>query len=172
MVKKMGRTKKESIYKNWHEVDCAIRKLGNLEIEKSRIEGLQTLEMNNIKEKYTAESEEIISEQKRISAEITRFCEQNKDSFLNKRSKTLNYGTVAYRVSSSVKLENNADVVIKSIEAANLDFCLKIDKKIDKDKLRELDAATLSKIGTQIVTKDSLTITPDVARIAAGVGEA
>ena len=165
----MGRIKKESIYRNWYEIDNAIRKYGNLEIEKSKIEGLQTIEINNIKEKYTAKAEEITAEQKRLATEITRFCEQNKAAFLNKRSKTLNYGTVSYRVSSSVKLENSNDVVIKSIEALNLDFCLKIDKKIDKDKLRELDATTLSKIGVQIVTKDSLSITPDIARIAAGI---
>ena len=165
----MGRVKKESIYRNWHDIDCAIRKLGNLEIEKSRIEGLQTLEINNVKEKYTTKAEEIDTESIRIKNEITRFCEQNKDAFLNKRSKTLNYGSLAYRVSTSVKFENNVDIIIKSLEAANLDFCLKIDKKVDKEKLRELDATTLSKIGVQIITKDGLTITPDVARIAANI---
>lgn len=76
---------------------------------------------------------------------------------------------MAYRVSTSVKFENNVDIIIKSLEAANLDFCLKIDKKVDKEKLRELDATTLSKIGVQIITKDGLTITPDVARIAANI---
>lgn len=166
----MGRIKKESIYKNWYDVDRALKKLGSLEIEKSRIEGEQTLAINKIKEGYTARGEEIVAEQKRIKTEITRFCEENKDAFLSKRSKKLNFGTIGYRVSESVKYDNE-NLVIKMLKSLNFDFCLKITEKVEKDKLKELDSTTLTKLGVQIVKKDGISIEPDIAQIAANVQE-
>lgn len=149
----MAKPRKESIYKNWSEVDIAIRNLGQLDIKKAALEGKMTLEINNIKEKYIQQAEEIKQVSAKLRNEIERFCEQNKEHFIKKRSKNLTYGTISYRLAESVKYTSNEENIIRSIERLNLDFVLKINKKIDKEKIKELDSGTLAKIGVSIVKK-------------------
>ena len=42
---------------------------------------------------------------------------------------------------------------------------MRIKEEVDKDKLKELDANILTKIGVQIVKDDKLTIEPDIVEI-------
>lgn len=160
--------KKESTLKTWDEVDNQLRKLGELQIQKTKLEGTLQTKINELKANYTAQCGVIAVEAKNIETEITRFCEQNKDEFLNKRNKKLNFGVVAYRVTEKVVC-NSVEGVIKAIKALNLDFVLRIKEEIDKDKIKELDKNTLTKIGVKIETKDKLSIEPDIVKLAAGI---
>lgn len=164
--------KKESIYKNWDEIDFSLLKLGELKIKKSKLEGELTTKVNVLKEKYTKECSEINTKIKEIEKEITRFCEQNKDSFINKRNKKLNFGLISYRLTEKVVC-NCISSTINALKMLNLDFCLRIKEELDKDKIKEanLDANTLIKIGVSIVKEDKLTIEPNMVEIAANIKE-
>ena len=162
----MARTKKESSLKTWREVDLSIKALGNLEIKKNEIEGALTREINKIKERYALEADNIKAEALKLKTDIERFCEQNKSAFLKKRTKILNYGSVNYRISESVKYNQSEKSIIESIERLNLDFVLKVVKKVDKERIKDLDANLLTKIGVSVVKKDGLSIIPDIAKIA------
>lgn len=156
--------KKESILKNWEEVDSSLKKLGELQLQKSKLEGQQTLIINKVKERYANKCKILDAESKYLKTEIRRYCEQNKETFLKKRSKKLNFGILAYRVSEKV-IYSCESTIIKALKSLNLDFCLRIKEEVDKDKLKELDTNILTKIGVQIVKDDKLTIEPDIVEI-------
>ncbi len=158
--------KKESIYKTWEEVDSSLKKLGELQINKSKLEGKMNTKMNEIKEEYTTKGNIIIKEIKGIEKEISRFCEQNKEAFVKKRKKELNFGSISYKLNKKVVC-CNLPSAIKALKHLNLDFCLRIKEEIDKDKIKGLDSNTLTKIGVQIVKEDKLTIEPNIVEIAA-----
>ncbi len=158
--------KKESVLKSWDEVDKSLKKLGELEIQKTKLDGELTIKINELKEEYSTKGVAIKKEAEDIKKEISRFCEQNKDSFVNKRNKKLNFGTLSYKITKKVLCPCVA-TVIKAIKALNLDFCLRIKEEIEKDKLKELDANTLTKIGVSIIKEDKLSIEPNMAEIAA-----
>lgn len=111
--------KKESIYTNWDEIDQQMRRIGELEIKKSKLEGEMNIKVNELKNKYGTQCSELSEEIKTIKNEITRFCDQKKDEFLDKRSKKLTFGTVAYRISESVKFLNKEASIIKSLMSLN-----------------------------------------------------
>ena len=160
--------KKESTLQSWDEVDNQLRKLGELQIKKTKLEGTLQVKINELKESYSAQCGIIAAEAKQIETEITRFCDSRKDEFLNKRNKKLNFGVVAYRVSEKVIL-GSVESVIKSIKNLNLEYVLRIKEEIDKEKIKSLDKQTLTKIGVKIETKDKISIEPDIVKLAAGI---
>lgn len=84
--------KKESILKSWDEVDNNLKRLGEIEIQKTKLDGELTIKTNELKEQYTSQGNALKKEADEIKKEITRFCEQNKSGFLDKRNKKLNFG--------------------------------------------------------------------------------
>ncbi len=138
--------KKESILKSWDEVDNNLKRLGEIEIQKTKLDGELTIKTNELKEQYTSQGNALKKEADEIKKEITRFCEQNKSGFLDKRNKKLNFGVIAYRISEKVSC-SNVIAAVKSLKALGLNFCLRVKEEIDKDKLKELDVNTLTKIG-------------------------
>ena len=162
--------KKESIYNSWNEVDNGMKKMGELQIEKTKLECELNLKINKLKEDCSALCTNISAEIKSIEKEISRFCEEHKDVFLNKRSKKLNFGTIAYRVSEKVKV-SCVSAAIKTLKALNFDFCLRIKEEIDKDEVKKLDANILTKAGINIIKEDKLSIEPAIIEIAAASKE-
>lgn len=158
--------KKDSIYNSWEEIDKALRQLGELKIEKEKNEGELTLKINELKAFYADKNNKVINDIKTIEKEITRYCDENKDSFINKRNKKLNFGVISYRLTEKVVCSCIPNI-IKSLKTLNLDFCLRIKEEIDKDKIKELDANTLAKVGVKVLKEDKLTIEPNVVKIAA-----
>ena len=158
--------KKESTLKSWDEADEKIKRLGGLQIEKTRLEGELQTKVNELKAEYTAKAGLLAAEAKEIEKDITRFCEQHKDEFLKTRNKKLNFGTVSYRLVERVSY-TNAESVIKAIKHLNLDHVLRIKEEIDKDEIKTLDANILTKIGVSIVKEDKISIDPDMVKLAA-----
>jgi len=160
--------KKESTLKTWDEADEKIKKLGELQIEKTRLEGELQTKLNELKAEYTAKAGLLAAEAKEIEKDITRFCESRKDEFLKTRNKKLNFGTISYRLAERVVC-SNIEGTIKAMKTLNLDFMLRIKEEIDKEQVKTLDANTLTKIGVSIVKEDKISIDPDMVKLAAAV---
>lgn len=158
--------KKESSLKNWEEIDSSLKKLGELQIQKTNLDNELTEKVNELKLKYTSQSSLIQTEIKQIEKEISRFCEQNKDTFLNKRNKKLNFGLISYRLSEKVVCSSIV-AAIKALKQLNYDWCIRTKEELDKDEVKKLDSNILTRIGVQIVKEDKLTIEPNTVKIAA-----
>lgn len=160
--------KKESIYKTWEEVDKAIKRLGELYIEKQDIEGKLTIRYNELKAYGNEKISGVASEIKNIEKEIERFANQNKEEFLKTRSKKLNFGTISYRLSKKVvcKCIESAVMVLKTL---NLDFLLRTKTELDKDEILKCEddlTSTLAKANISIVSEDKIRIEPDYVKLA------
>ena len=152
--------------KNWEEIDSSLKKLGELQIQKTNLDNELTEKVNELKLKYTSQSSLIQTEIKQIEKEISRFCEQNKDTFLNKRNKKLNFGLISYRLSEKVVC-SSIGAAIKALKQLNYDWCIRTKEELDKDEVKKLDSNILTRIGVQIVKEDKLTIEPNTVKIAA-----
>lgn len=158
--------KKESTFKNWEEIDTSLKKLGELQIQKTNLDNELTEKVNELKLEYTSQSSLIQTEIKQIEKEISRFCEQNKDIFIKQRNKKLNFGQISYRLTEKVVCGSVA-AVIKSLKQLNYDFCIRTKEELDKDEVKKLDSNILTRIGVQIVKEDKLNIEPNTVKIAA-----
>ncbi len=155
----------ESKYKSWEDVNSALKELGELNIKKERLEGEQTVKINEIKADTLAKAGIITTQMKTIEKDIERFTDEHKSEFIKIRSKKLTFGTVSFRLVKSVFIKVK-DEAIKSLKALNLDFCLKIKEEIDKEKCLEIDENILQKAGIVIKQEDKIRIEPSYVKLA------
>ena len=157
--------KKTSIYTTWAEVDNALKELGELNIQKTALEGEQTVKINTIKKEILEKTGNLQTKIKEIEKNIERFAEQNKSEFLKTRNKKLTFGTVSFRLVKSVVCACKEEG-IKALKALNLDFCLRLKEEIDKDKCLEVDEKLLLKAGITVKTEDKVKIEPNYIKLA------
>lgn len=159
----------ESTLKNWEQVDNAIKTLAELNISKTRLEGDQTILINEIKKNTAIKAKSIDLKIKEIEKDIERYTESHKDEFTEKRSKKLNHGTISYKIVKKVCCSCVAEA-IKALNALNLNFCIRTKQELDKDRLMsDVDENTLLKAGITIKKEDKLRIEPNYEKIAANL---
>lgn len=162
----------ESTLKSWDEVDISIKELAELNIRKTRLEGEQTLQINEIKKDTAEKAKGIDLRIKELEKDIERFTETHKEEFAKKRNKKLNHGTISYKIVKRVCCSCVAEA-IKALKALNLDFCIRTKHELDKDRIiAEVDESTLLKAGITIKKEDKLRIEPNYEKIAATAPQA
>ncbi|WP_300448757.1 host-nuclease inhibitor Gam family protein [uncultured Helicobacter sp.] len=150
---------------DYESVDKALKRLCELEVKITHIEGEVTLACNKIKEEYKPQVESLNNEANFIRAEIESFCESHKADFADKRSKELVFGTIGYRLSKSVSLPRvkaKVESLIAAIKSFGLRDCLIYEEKPNKEAIVELDEGSLVKLGLKRVVKDNFRIEPKI----------
>ncbi len=156
--------RKESAFNSWEEVDENFKRLAELQVTKQKIEGEQTIAINEIKAKYSKLAGDVGEEIKEVEKNIALFAEAHRDEFAKKRSKKLTFGTIAFRMTTRVVC-GAVESAIKSLKALNLDAYIRVKEELDKDALLELEPGLLSKAGISIKREDKITIEPDYVQI-------
>lgn len=148
----------------WDEVDGAIRRMGEIDMELEEIGNRMQLRTNEIKEKAKKDASGLRSEQKDLEKLITLFCNTKKSEFAEKRSRVLNFGTVGFRIVKSVSIPKDKSKVaalIDAIKAYGLAACIKHEEKPDKDAIEALGDDVIAKLGLKRSVKDSFRIQPN-----------
>ena len=151
------------VISNYEDVDAALKRLCELEVALSKLEGEVTLKCNNIKESYKVKTEPLTNEIGFIKQEIENFCEMNKADFAEKRSKEFVFGTIGYRLSKSVSLPRvkaKVESLLKAIKSFGFADCITYVEKPNGEALAELADGDLVKLGLKRVVKDNFRIEP------------
>jgi phage host-nuclease inhibitor protein Gam len=151
-------------YQNWQDVDAALRRMGEIDINLTRLEGEQTLKINEIKAGYDIKAEGLKAERKRLEISIEAFAEEHKEQFTKIRSKELTFGTVAFRIVHRVVVKSKK-ATVAALDTLGLNAYLRITKEPDKEAMKSLDAGTLAKVGATLKTEDKLAVEPNIERI-------
>ena len=149
---------------DWTEVDGALRRLGEINIEVEKQDGKLTLEINQLKDKFTERVNPLLAEHKCIENGIKAFVLQHKSEFANIRTREFNFGEVGFHVASKVVV-TAPKVTIAALKELGLKACLNIEESLNKDQLKTLSDAVLAKVGARKETVDNLTIKPNIDRI-------
>ncbi len=153
---------------NWDEADEALQRMGEIDIKLETISGELTLEINKLKEAAKEAAAGLESERKYLEDQITHYCERQKAEFAKKRSRQLNFGTIGFRITTSVPVPRDksklADL-LAAIKRLNLSTCIKTEEKIDREQIASLDDGTIVKLGLKKNVKDSFRIQPNIEKI-------
>jgi len=160
----MARNIKASDYKDWGEIDGALRRMGEIDIRLQKLEGEMTLKLNEIRAEYDTKAEGLKAERKTIEDNISLFADAHKEEFAKVRSKDLTFGVVAFRVVSKVVMKSKA-ATLAAMKALGLNQYIRITEEPDKEAMSGLDAGTLAKVGASLKTEDKLRIEPNIERI-------
>lgn len=153
---------------SWEALDQGLRRLGELEVTRQRINGDLTVKIQALKDEAAKEMTPIDTETAHIEALITHWCEGNKHEFADKRSRQFNFGEVGYRLVKSVALprvKEKVAALIKAMKAYGLGDMIATEEKPDKDALAELEDGTLAKLGLKRTVKDSFRIVPKLEAV-------
>jgi phage host-nuclease inhibitor protein Gam len=156
---------------SWSDVDNAVKKIGELDIAITQIEGETTIKTNEIKEAAKVQAQPLNDERDALVKLVEAYCECNKAEFAKKRSRELVFGTVAYRLVKSVSIPRAAhklEALIKSIKAFGFINCLRSVETVDKDAVAELADGDLVKLGIKRTVRDSFRIEPNMEKIREG----
>jgi phage host-nuclease inhibitor protein Gam len=164
MAKKNGNNGTPQALQNWQEVDQSLKRLGEITISLDQIEGEMNLRINEVKTSAVTKAQLIKTEAKAIEKKISLFCEDNKAEFAKSRSKTFDFGTIAYRVTKQIKIISEP-ACIKALKTLGLLKCLSIKEKVNKEAMEALDDNTLAKLGVERKVTDSLKIEPNLDKL-------
>jgi len=159
--------KRETIaaYTDWQDVDNALRRMGEIDIRLSELEGAMTLKINDVRQDFETRAEGLKAERKKLEQAVTAFVEGRKDEFIKVRNRELTFGSIAYRLVTKVVIRSKA-ACLAALKALNLHAYIRITEEPDKEALSGLDAGTLAKVGAQLKTEDKLRIEPKLEKIA------
>ncbi len=153
---------------NWQDVDEALRELASLQIKRSEIEGRLNESINALKEQAKREAAPIVESMKRLTKEIEAFAMSKKSEFAKKRTKELTFGKIGFRLVTSVPIPRDkakVEALLQSLKAYGLSECIIYEEKPNREKLKELDDATLVKLGLEKRVKDSFRVEPFIEKV-------
>lgn len=157
--------KKESIYKNWDEVNSAMKELAELNISLKSIENNLNKRIDEIKKELTPQADTVEKSIKVIEKEIELFAEQNRADFTKKRTKKLRFGKISFRYSKSVWC-GNTSAAIAALKSFAMEKYLRVTEALNRDMLINADPKLLAKCGILVKTSDKVSIDPDYAKLA------
>lgn len=156
--------KQESSYKSWEDVNLAIRRMGEIDIQVDKLQGEMTLKINEIKSKFDVKSQGLLAERKNIEKNITLYTDTCKDEFAKTRHKELTFGKVAYKVTTKLIIKS-VEACLAALKALNMNDYIRIKEEPDKEAMAELDQITLAKVGASIKVEDKLRIEPNLEKL-------
>ncbi len=159
------KTVSDTGYQDWREIDQALRRIGEIDIDLGGMEGEMTLRVNEVRARYERKAEALKGERKKIEALVEAFARERKDEFTKVRSKELTFGSVSFRIIHKVAIRSRK-ATVAALEAMGLDVCLRVTKEPDKEAMKALDAGTLAKAGASLKTEDRFFAEPNMERIA------
>jgi phage host-nuclease inhibitor protein Gam len=139
-VNSMARTKiKESpVFKTWADVDDALKKIAEAELDLVDIEGEMNKQIQGIKLTASQEAEPINDRIASLGKDIKAFVEEHRDE-LDGKTKMLNFGKTGFRLSTKVVLPKPKEklaAIIKSLKARKMTDCIVTVENINKDVLK------------------------------------
>ena len=153
------------LFSDWCEVDQALRRMGEIDIESEKLDGKMTLAINEIKETFQPRKEELTGERKELEESISAFVEQHKGEFVKTRSKELDFGTISFRIIKKITFKTK-EAVVAALKTLGMMTYIRTTEEPNKEAMEGLDSQTLLKIGASRKEEDKLTITPNIQRLS------
>lgn len=130
-------------------------------------------EVEAVKLRLAAESEPVKEEIEQLEQSLSRFVDVSRATLFNPRKKSiaLGFGTIGFRLSTSVKTKSKWtwERVLCALRDADMRDCIRIKEEVDKEALRGLAPDQLSEVGVRLVSEDVFfyELTEDLSRDAA-----
>lgn len=157
--------KKESTLLTWDEVNEAMKRLAELNIQKKTLETEQNRQIDEIKKETSIKADVIIKDIKSVEKDIIRFAEQNRAEFTKKRTKVLTFGKISFRYAKSIWC-GDVPAAISALKSFAMEKYLRVEYKLNKELLIGADPMMLAKCGIQKKAEDKICVEPDYRKLA------
>ena len=129
-------------FENWQDIDRAIRKIGELQIQIEAATGKLTERTNELKAATQAEIAPLEAEKKQLTTLVEGYCFEHKAAFAEKRSKELTFGNIGFRITHKMpwpRAAKKRQDLLSNIKNLGLSDCIRREEVVDKEKVSQLE---------------------------------
>ncbi len=138
--------------KNLDEANLALSEIGKLQLKLEAVDGKASEKIGKIKEDAAKAGEEARNRIKELDSALALFAEYNKiDLFKEKKTISLSYGNIGFRLSTKVSVKKTTLELIKKLFPQGL----RIKEEIDKDELKTWEDSQLAQVDAAKVEQDT-----------------
>lgn len=148
----MARKRIECGLKSWQEADEALLTIGQIERHVEEYEALAQMKIDTIRKDTVAMVKPLQEQKIALELQLQAFCEAHRGEFKGK-SRVLNFGTVSFRQSTKIVIRGVA-ACIEALRKLGLADYVRVKEAPDKDKMKDLDDATLAQVGAKRQPED------------------
>lgn len=143
--------------KSWEDVDAALREIAEAELTLGDIEAEMNRQLLGAKKVAEQQSKPHTDRIAKLERDLKEFVTDHRDDLGKAKTKPLNYGSVSFRLSTSVSLPKSKDKlneIIRKIKARKLKDCIITEEKVSKDNLKKLGETVVVAVGAKWSQKD------------------
>ncbi|PSJ66950.1 hypothetical protein C7J99_22975 [Brevibacillus brevis] len=163
---RLAKKKAAPVFQSWEEVNQAMREISVLDAQVSSAEAKMNQLINDIKADTEAVVTPLLQRKAELEQHIQVFTESCIDEFKDSKTKSLTFGEVGFRKTTSI-VTRNVKAILEALKQNKMFDCIVTKESIDKDELAKYDDAALAKVGAKRDTKDKFFYKPAVERIEA-----
>jgi len=150
---------------SWEDVDKALREIAEAEIVLGDIEGQMNQRVNAAKEEAVNLAIPFQDRIKALTALVKSYAESQKAE-LDGKSRKLNFGSVGFRLSSSVSIAaKKVDIVLNNLKKFKMSDCITTKETINKEVLEKYSDKDIAKIGASRKRVDKFWLETDKEKV-------
>lgn len=155
-----SKTTNKTSLKDWAEVDEQLRVIGIKDAFIAKKEAEMNTAILKVQKQFEAETVDARAVKVAAEKEIELFCQERRDEFVDSKTKALNYGLVAFRLSTpklNVLKGFTWDSVIKLLKKFKMDEFIRVKEDVDRDaiKTKITEPKDLASIGLAITQSEN-----------------
>lgn len=156
----------EPALRDWQAVDSALRDIRECRIALTELGAELERRRVAAQEDYNSTAQPLHNRIKRLEADVKEFVDAHRAELVGK-SRTLTFGTVGYRRSSQLRLNQSAEDTIALLEAIGHAELVRVTKSLDRVALLRQPPELLDKIDAWVKTTDgfAIDVTNDVPEL-------
>lgn len=154
----------ETTFISWGEVDRALRRIGEIDRDIGLLEASANEAIDQIKAQTKEKVQPLVAQKKVLELAMKEFCENSREDFGKGKSMKLTFGTVSFRLSTSLVIKKVADTIAKLKELQLFEH-IRVKEEINKETLKDLPAERLAELGVAVKTTDAFGYEVDTQQV-------
>ena len=154
--------------KSWEDVNDALRQIAEAQIALGDIESDMQKQILGAQQIAESESKPYHDSIAKLEREIKEFVSDHREDLGKLKSKTLTFGEVGFRLSTSVVLpraKEKLEEIIRRLKARQMTDCIVVEEKISKDNLKKYGEDTVAAVGATWKQKDVFGYEVNIAKL-------
>lgn len=144
--------------KSWDDVDYALMRIGSEQRSVEAIEAEMQIAIDRAKKEAADQAEPHKQLITQLEQQINAFTEEHRSDMGDKKSKTLNFGSVGFRKSTKItlpKAKTRLAEIIDMLRGRGMTDCIRVDDpKIDKEALKKYPESDIIAVGAGLKVED------------------
>lgn len=140
---------------SWEDVDQAMRQVIECDNQVKLEQVAFDRAVQEAKDKLELDTRAAVAKIKMLGAQIKQFTTEHREELGGKKTKQLTFGKTGFRLSTSCVIPKGTDQeVVAKLRTMGLADCINTKETVNRDNLKQKDAALVEQAGCRKDTKD------------------